>query len=604
MKKYIAILVLTVTLAATLFGANALAYAEIANDNATENFDETFVLNDLKGATVWGKEFDENDYPKDVKGELRLLEFVEFCFSTKFSLQDNYGLYLYVYNPQCIEFADNVLNKVQVATYYDNGDKATKYEKFNIWICSSTADRLFYKFKIEGVEKIFDRVATSPDERRYDISGIELLTPKQTNAHDYKVGGTWIYKGYAKGCHASSEEESTLTTEIKSLTTIELDDLQFTVYRTWQSDEWADQLTSVYFSVPSDIARDYDRLYSIQAETYQYLTSPIFCVYDRCIVGTSSLLVDYEALYRDLYKQRGIANPIKQDRNLSRVFYWEEGEREGADKTYRSGYNAWGSGIKQTLETMAWIFQVSEKEHYSVTSETLLLYMKNYSAEFGREVNGKYSKDLFADFYYDYSTKYPTFESGYLPLNIDISGKYDFTLVGSDTKMDFWGALFGKWDGKVASQPISPIVEITYSELLGLSEEQIANKYYINKSDVSKFKEYVRTQTNRVVYLFRFAKSEYYTTDVDNNYGCVGYLAQEVAYLDFDIISMGYEKDGVVTIIPVVASPIDIIGGVESGKDIGNNKGLNLIALLLGIVLVIAIIWLAYKLFEVLTAKK
>ena len=606
MKKYITILVLTVLLGSSLFGLTAIAYADTTT--IVENFDDTYVLTDLADATVFGKKFNTADYPKDSKGELRLLDFTEYCFSTKFELQYNYGLYLYIYNPQCIAFDDSILNKVQIATEYNSKGEATKYEKFNISICSATADRLFYKFKVEGVSSIYDRVALSSDERQYDVSGVELLTPKATNAHDYKVGGTWIYKGYAKGCHASTEEESTLSSEIKSLQTIELDDLQFTYYRTWNSLLHADQLTSVYFSVPNSIADNYDILYSIQAETYQYLTSPIFCVYDRYILGTDGLLVDYDKLYSDLLKQRNIATPSKQNSSLDRIFYWDAIDTGSGESrsTAMTGYNYTNTAYKDfvQLSTLAWIFQVSAKEDFSVSSEKLLNYMRDYSNEFNSHtIRGKYSPALFADKYYSVYMDYQKFEGGYMPLDIDISGKYDFTLVGSTAKFDFWKALFGKWDRYATTDPICPIVEVAYKDLQGLSEDQISEKYYVNKSDVAKFKEYVRNQTNRRVYLFHFAQSDYFTTVVSNNYGVVGYMAQEVAYLDFDIISMGYEKDGVVTIIPVVASPIDIIGGVEPGKDIGSNIGLNIISIILGIVLVVAIIWLVFKLFDVATTK-
>ena len=598
MKKYIVILLLAVMLCTSLYGASALAVE--ATDG---NFDDSYVLTDLSNALVFNKPFDISDYPKDEKGELRLLEFTEWCFSTKFDLRYNYGLYLYVYNPQCLVFVDNMLNKIEIATEYNVEGEPIKYEKFNLKICNATADNLFYKLKVCNTNKIQDRVSIHPNERQYDVAGLELATVGATNAHDYKVGGTWVYTGYAQGCHASSEEESTLEWEIKSLTTIELSDLNFTVYRTWQNTTWADQLTSVYFSVPDTIVRDYDVLYSIQAETYQYLTAPIFCVYDRAIWGENALLCDYEQLYKDLWAQRGIPNPKSKNKDHDRILCWDEMPGDAGEAWgYFSCYNTKDNLTERTLDTLAWIFQVSEKEDFSVTSDRLMKYMTAYSNEFGKEINGKYSKDLFSDFYYAYYQDYPEVKNGYLPLDIDISGEFDFSLVGATSKYDFWKALFGKWNGNAETEPITPIVEVTYSELSGLSNEQISEKYFVNLSDVGKFKEFVRNQTERRTYLFRFAKSDYYTTPVANNYGIVGYMAQEVAYLDFDIISMGYSRDGVVTIIPVVCNPIDIIGGVEPGKDI--KSGLDLVKLILGIIIVVLVILLVVKIIGWLFSKK
>ncbi len=595
MKKYVTLLILLVLFSTSLIGTNAFAA-----DIFAENFDESYVLTDLSNATIFDKPFDVADYPKDDKGELRLLDFSEWCFSTRFDLRDNYGLYLYVYNPQCIAFAENVLNKIEIATEYTDEGVPSVWEKFNLTICNATADNLFYKIKVSNPSSIYDRVAVSSNERRYDIAGIELVAPQEVNAHDYNVEGTWVYSGYAKGCHSSSENESTLSCDIKSLSTIDLSDLHFTIYRTWKNTMWADQLTSVYFSVPENIVRDYDVLYSIQAETYQYLTSPIFCVYDHCIAGTSAVFADYEQLYKDLYAQRGIPNPKSKNNDYDRILCWDVQPGDAGEAWgYYSCYNTKDNFTQMTLDTLAWLFQVSDTEYFSVTSDKLLTYMQNYSAAFGQDINGKYSKDLFSDFYYAYYQNYPEVQNGYLPLNLDISGEYDFSLVGASSKFDFWKALFGKWDGTAETNPISPIIEVRYSDIAALSDDQISEQFFIQKSDVANFKDFVCQQTNRRTYLFRLAKSDYYTTPVSNNYGVIGYLAQEVAYLDFDIISMGYSKNGVVTIIPVVCNPVDFIGSVEPGTNITGNNGLNLLAVILGLVVVVLIIWCVYKLCTV-----
>ena len=56
----------------------------------------------------------------------------------------------------------------------------------------------------------------------------------------------------------------------------------------------------------------------------------------------------------------------------------------------------------------------------------------------------------------------------------------------------------------------------------------------------------------------------FYTDELyAENLGICGYVWQEPIYLDFDIISLTYEKAGVNTVIPVVSNPIDIIAGIE-----------------------------------------
>jgi len=540
------------------FGAFNKAHAQ------TVSFDETSVLADLSGATIYGKSFDVADYPKNAYGELRLLDFVEYSFSVSYDLRDYYGLYLYVYNPTGEKIEDHVLNKIQIATEYTETGEPSKYEKFSITICNASYDNLFYKFKITGIEKLYNRV-TQKYARRYDISGIEIYSGG-TNATEYSVGGTWTYTGYAKGCHSSSEEESTLNVEIKSLQTIVLNNLKHTYYRTWNNlaNTSADQLNAVYFSVPGDIANLYDELYSIQAETWKYLTSPIFCVYDKYIFGVNSPFADYSKIYETLYSQRGIDSPdgihLLWDANPDATQYF-------------TAYNLSSDTlIMQNLDKLAWVFQVSQKEDWTVSSDRLLAYMSNYSDTFGKDIQGKYSSDLFSYMYYSLYWDYKTVENGYMRIDVNVSGEDDYTLVGSSSLDSWWSSRF--WNGNPVTEEISPIIAVSYDELKNMSDTVISETYFIAGGDVIDFKQYCRDENakGRVVYLFRFAQSEYMTTPVCGAVlgvpAVVGYMAQEVAYLDFDIISLGYRLDNVINIIPAVSSPIDIISAVEPGINI------------------------------------
>ena len=70
-----------------------------------------------------------------------------------------------------------------------------------------------------------------------------------------------------------------------------------------------------------------------------------------------------------------------------------------------------------------------------------------------------------------------------------------------------------------------------------------------------------------------------------------GYVAQETIFLDFDIIHLTFEKDGVLTVIPAVSDPVDVIGDLENLDDDLPGKETEwwqiLIAVLLGIVLLV-----------------
>ena len=114
----------------TLFGVfSTTAYA--AGNGSS--FDNTKVLDDLLPATVGGKPFDIRDYPFDENGEVQVISFIEYCYSYKANQRDNYGLYVYIYNPQGLNLStDSKRNKIQMAVSYDAEGNPGDYEKFSL----------------------------------------------------------------------------------------------------------------------------------------------------------------------------------------------------------------------------------------------------------------------------------------------------------------------------------------------------------------------------------------------------------------------------------------------------------------------------------------
>ena len=78
------------------------------------NIDSTNVLDDLNGSTIGGKEFNLADYPYDENSKTQVISFSEYCYSYYSKNQGNYGLYVYVYNPQGKAFDERTeRNKIQ-----------------------------------------------------------------------------------------------------------------------------------------------------------------------------------------------------------------------------------------------------------------------------------------------------------------------------------------------------------------------------------------------------------------------------------------------------------------------------------------------------------
>ena len=101
-KRFAAfVLLLLVCLCAVMGGQGNLS-ASVADETA--QFEQTNVMDDLENSTVDGKAFDVRDYAFDNSEEAQILMLVEYCYSFYANLQENFGLYLYVWNPQGLKF--------------------------------------------------------------------------------------------------------------------------------------------------------------------------------------------------------------------------------------------------------------------------------------------------------------------------------------------------------------------------------------------------------------------------------------------------------------------------------------------------------------------
>ena len=561
---------------------------------STLSYDKTNVLDDLKSSSVNGVPFDIRNYPYSKTGAPRILTFVEYCYSYRANGQDNYGLYVYVYNPQ-----GNALNlttkqnKIQMAVAYDSNGNATEYQKFNLEFCSRSEgdyNNLFFKFKVVDREingKTFiDRV--NSNERRYDVSGIELVTVGAKNATEYKVGGIYKFTGYAEGFGPDKDAKSTLNCVVEDMETLSLE-VHHTHYRTNVSSLGKDhynEVNTAYFSVPARVFTDYGNLQKIHAEWWEYKT--------KMATITSN---------RDYYNQ------------LIKYVGKDVGEYNSSVPVWLySGYSGQASGSigSPTIHNFEWVYNkdmstkytsfgtVSEINYYNkmstimpyvfyseatsvdgilsflyttppagaVEGTVVQEYIYNYSNNLGHgyiDVNGReLSKDLFETYVDEGRTM------GYNNVNIDLADTFD--LNSYDSNHSWWDKLWDygfSWPSTSGDyKNVAPIYVLEAADLSG-SNADIASRLLVNEDDVSALKTYYTTETakgNKVV-LFRFANTDYYCAPAFRN-GYSGsidntdtYVAQQTVFFDFDIIDLTFNKDGVYTVIPAVSSPTDIING-------------------------------------------
>ncbi len=264
-------------------------------------FDDTDVLEDLR--SMDGFDIQKYGFYSSPEPEMHVINVVEYCYSFYENLRDNYGLYLYVYNPNGLYIdTDNYGNCVQIAVKYDSTpvtdqSQPMDYEKFDLELCSVCSapnlERLFYKFKVIDHKSRWDNKTiaerVNSNARRYDISGIELVREGHSNADEYPLTGkysvdgefnaygSFVFSGYAKGYGPNQSAESTLTCKIQKLETVRLD-VKHTFYRTESSSMgygYQNQIDTVYFSVPKRLFDAYGTLQRIKAEWYEYKTKPI-----------------------------------------------------------------------------------------------------------------------------------------------------------------------------------------------------------------------------------------------------------------------------------------------------------------------------------------
>lgn len=583
----------------------------VSAEEGVVDYSKTNVLDDLQSATANGKPFDITDYPYRIGVDMQVIQFVEYCYSYRENMQKDYGLYIYVYNPSGETILDSPQNKIQMAVSYDADGRPSDYVKFNLQLCNFSEGNyknLFYKFKV--IEKpvnettFLDRVNTNA--RRYDVSGVELVTKSLGTATEYHVGGTYLFTGYAQGYGPDSEAPSTLTCNIEYLESIELS-VKHTFYRSKTSSLGAghqNQLDTVYFSLPKRYLEEYGMLQKIKAEWYEYKT--------REIVVTSNLdfytgVIPYVGMYMGDLNEYGMYEHVDYiDYSLG-----IDAGKVGDMYVAKWGWNLGTGYFHPACQRLCYLFYTGNLQEYDpyadivsqggVKSNALYEWIKNYDRSFdgGRLPikNGTVSADLFCediDEIRKMNNENGVIQKGYSYYDFDVDVDLQILKSWSDTSPSFWDNWleFGLGEafrgGPDEESVIAPPIQILKESDLAGTNEEIAKRLLVNVADVNAIKaEYTDAVTisgindeEKVVVLFRFATSDYYSEAVDiieldsgflwsdKHTKGQAYIAQESVFFDFDIIQLTFNKDGEYAVIPVVSNPITIVDDVTPPTNI------------------------------------
>lgn len=508
----------------------------LAAENTENNFDDTAVTDDLS-------EYDLSQFVYDKNGSIQFVTLAEYCFSASALNMENYALYVYIYNPARLAISERQgANTVNMAIAYDEDGNPCDYANVPLKLCGiATGDysKLLYKFRIIDEDGAILRNARTHESdngyRRYDIAGIQLWETGADNARDYGVGGTYKFTGYAKGYGTDQNAENNLLCSVEELETVKLN-VRHTYYRTKTSSKGAgyqNQLDTVYFAVPKRLFDTYGKLQRIKAEWYEYKT--------KDIVATSNQDF-YDKAYPWLGRQTGAFDQFGMTEYNEEIYYslgQNAGDAGGGMNMAAWGWNLGSGYLHVPAPALYYLFKtdnISEYDPYAdivenggITSNALYEWIKGYDKTYENGTlpvkDGTISADLFADDIDEYrkiDTQYGKIQKGY--------SYYDF-------------------DADVDLQTLS-----IYNEAITV--------------DTSTADE------EKVVVLFRFATSDYYSAAVDiielgkgflwsdkHTSGQV-YRAWESVFLDFDIIQLSFQKDGAYTVIPAVSDPIDIVNDI------------------------------------------
>ena len=641
------LLVFLIMLTAFMAVSMPTSFISYADDNSGNSLDTTDPLTDLRSDS----EFNILDYPFNKNGALELKFFNEYCYSFYTEMQDNFALYVYMYNPQALEILDSPLNKIQMAVGYDAKGNPNDYEKFELKLCSFSSEydyyRLFYKFKVvdhltNGLS-IYDRL--NSNERRYDVSGVELVTPNALNATDKGVSKTYYYTGYAKGYGPNFEApESTLKQRVEKLDTVELN-VQHTFWRSETSNTGANyqnQLDTVYFTVPNKFLEDYGKLQRIKAEWYEYKTKDIIVTSNKDFYNAVWPYVG-TPVGRTHYVPDGM-EPFKMDQDDSIGFGLLENDRKEnptdamviigpglpyiADWIWNDDNPDFSYEVQDTLyyllPTADWK-PIGEYDPYGDmnnvgdgTKDALLNYILRYDKSYTNGKlpikNGTISADLFESDIDDYrkiDNENGKIQQGYSYYDFDASvdilewksykpGEQSYR---ENVKMfGFWNYLFGKtYVNNEDFSNVSPILLLEDESTVSGLPIDISKRLHVNINDADKIRDlyYEAQEKDETVVLFRFALTDYYSAPLiidhfDSAYiKDQAYRAVQSVFFDFDIIQLTFQKEEVLNIVPVISNPIDIVNNPTPPTDLKDRSILEIIlawtitivSIILGVVL-------------------
>lgn len=543
-------------------------------------YEEQNIMQDLEGSTVGGKSFDVKDYPRNTFGHPQIIHFVEFCYSYDAEKQSDFGLYIYVYNPQQVAIdTDTERNKIEISYGSKTGKEYSKYVlEFLNYSTETGLEGRFYKFKLRlsnaAKQSILNNV--NEDERVYEVVGIELSI--HGKVEDHTCAQKYTYTGFAKGYGSELAEGDTVSAQVDGLERLLNLDVHTTYYRpegtNGKNDYTQDSLHSAYFAVPKDVIAEFDAMSAVHATWLDALLAPVLVTgnkeaYDAIgeylgqDIGETVDGLDYAYVGNAKYTVTEII-PVDPVHGWVGPFSYN----------LPSSWNGLGGGsvnkIERAVSPLYWLFYSGSEENsadeYVLSSEALQQGLIDNTEKYGGElVNDRYSRVLFDSVSSEFT-------------DVEISADFEFDLRSEVLGSSWWDMLWGNtYDQYEAFDGIKAIYAVSDDDFVYAGDEidipATCDELYIAEADFSEFERfYNANKDDSVIYLFRYQVSDYIASEatlfepedfIVTSWNKTGdsnaYFMQQTVNLDFDVIDVTFTKGNVSTVIPVVAAPVDNI---------------------------------------------
>lgn len=605
-------------LAIVLFICTALPPSKaFASSDVVSAYEQQNVMDDLEGMSIDGKQFDIGDYAFDEARPVQVLAMTEFCYSFYSEKQDDFGLYIYVWNPQGLQFdTASSLNSITLRAGDSQTEPFVKLPLVYLNRCEARdLEGLFYKFRVglseEQKADVLKKVKSN--ERRYYLGEMELVPEGGTRADTYYVSKEFIFSGFAKGYGSNAEAESTLTWEMEQKEALSLK-VKSTYYYpdgTHSDGVTRDVLQSVYFSVPNDILKQYGEMSAVHANWLNALTVPILVTGNREIYDALKpmLGVYVDGGTRQDYEENPLPYSIIATKAAEELRKDEETAPYGGHFAYnpywgmRSGSDNYKGSYDHLVDTLRLLFLADngEAKDHVITAEDLFDALNTYTQEHGGElVNGRYSRDLFE-----------SVDGSFEDVMIEKDETYRLTdNIVSDTA---WNRLFGTTVKGEHFLSVSALQAVTVDDFAGIDKAAFCDEFFIAEDDYADLKSYVSRaeKENETVYLFRYKQSEYLSaqaTEYERSYkwflgsGNLGtysyidlnaYFAQMWVQIDFDVIDVTFSNGTSEVVIPAVTAPMDIAYDGKPPASWQDDDGLEwweIILAVLALVLVVVVL--------------